>query len=422
MQSVQPRQTWQAIVTARAERHATMNVRVPSKPILCPHPHLIRLDFNDQEELQVAIQRRCVLCTHKVTKLPGRLARNMQLLNKRSMSLGILAGAMAGLACGASAQEVTLKLHHLLPPVAHAHKNMLAPWAERVGKASNGRIKVEIYPSMQLGGRPQQLADQARDGVVDIAWTLPGYTPGRFIRTEVFELPFMHANTVATTMAINDFAERHSEDFKDYKIIAMHVHAGQAFHSHKPIRMVSDLKGTKIRTPTRTGAWLIEAMGAIPIGAPVSKIPEMLSKKIVDSVLIPFEITLPLKVDEMVDYHTILDDPLFTRVNTSTFMIVMNRARYHSLPDDLRKVIDDNSGMHIARWIGEIWEAAEAPGLKKAAASGEVIKMAPGEVAKLRAMVEQPVIDRWIADVAKRGIDGNALVVEARALIQKYSK
>ena len=139
-----------------------MNVRVPSKPILCPHPHLIRLDFNDQEELQVAIQRRCVLCTHKVTKLPGRLARNMQLLNKRSMSLGILAGAMAGLACAASAQEVTLKLHHLLPPVAHAHKNMLAPWAERVGKASNGRIKVEIYPSMQLGGRPQQLADQAR--------------------------------------------------------------------------------------------------------------------------------------------------------------------------------------------------------------------------------------------------------------------
>jgi len=141
---------------------------------------------------------------------------------------------------------------------------MLVPWAERIEKGSNGRIKVEIYPAMQLGGRPPQLADQARDGIVDISWTLPGYTPGRFISTEVFELPFMHASTVATTMAINDFVERHSEDFKDYKIIAMHVHAGQAFHSHEPIRTVSDLKGTKIRTPTRTGAWLIEAMGATP--------------------------------------------------------------------------------------------------------------------------------------------------------------
>ena len=344
------------------------------------------------------------------------------MLNKLCVLGGILAGMIVGLPGDAGAQEVTLKLHHLLPPVAHAHKNMLVPWAERVEKGSNGRIKVEIYPSMQLGGRPPQLADQARDGIVDISWTLPGYTPGRFISTEVFELPFMHASAVATTMAINDFVERHSEDFKDYKIIAMHVHAGQAFHSHEPIRTVSDLKGTKIRTPTRTGAWLIEAMGATPIGAPVPKIPEMLSKKIVDSVMIPFEITLPLKVDEMVDYHTILDDPVFSRINTSTFMIVMNRGRYDSLPADLRQVIDDNSGMHIARWLGEIWEAAELPGLKKAAASGEVIKMSSGEVAKLRAMVEQPVIDRWIADVAKRGIDGSALVSEARALIQKYSK
>ena len=165
-------------------------------------------------------------------------------MSKLSILVGILAGTIVGLAENAGAQEVTLKLHHLLPPVAHAHKNKLVPWAERIEKGSNGRIKVEIYPAMQLGGRPPQLADQARDGIVDISWTLPGYTPGRFISTEVFELPFMHASAVATTMAINDFVERHSEDFKDYKIIAMHVHAGQAFHSHDPIRTVSDLKGT----------------------------------------------------------------------------------------------------------------------------------------------------------------------------------
>ena len=157
--------------------------------------------------------------------------------------------------------EVTLKVHHFLPPVSHQHKNMLVPWAERIGKESNGRIKVEVYGSMQLGGKPPQLADQARDGVVDIVWTLPGYTPGRFVRTEVFELPFIHSNTKATTLAITEFVQKHGEDFTDYKLLAIHVHAGQVFHSHEPIRTAADLKGLKIRTPTRTGAWMIEAMG-----------------------------------------------------------------------------------------------------------------------------------------------------------------
>ncbi len=341
---------------------------------------------------------------------------------RRTVFGALILGVTAGFFGTAGAQEVTLKLHHFLPPVAHAHMNMLKPWADKVAKQSGGRIKVDIYPSMQLGGKPPQLADQARDGVVDIVWTLPGYSPGRFVRTEVFELPFMHSSTVATTLAINDFIQRHGEDFAAYKIIAMHVHAGNAIHSHDPVRKVPDLKGMKIRTPTRTGAWFIEAVGATPIGAPVPKIPEMLSKRIVDAVMIPFEITLPLKVHEMVDYHTTLDDPKFTRVNTSTFMIAMNSASYDALPADLQKVIDDNSGMNIARWLGEIWDAAEAPGRTKAATSGELIEMAPAEIARLRNMVEQPVIDRWIADVAKKGIDGKALVEEARALLKKYSQ
>ncbi|MDA1088771.1 MAG: TRAP transporter substrate-binding protein [Proteobacteria bacterium] len=338
------------------------------------------------------------------------------------LALGLMSGLMVGIAGTAKAEVITLKLHHLLPPVSSAHKNMLVPWANKVMKDSGGRLKIDIYPSMQLGGAPPQLAGQARDGIVDIVWTLPGYTPGLFTRTEVFELPFMHSSTVATTLAINEFADNHPEDFKAYKIIAMHVHAGQLFHSRKPIRTVADIKGTKIRTPTRTGAWLIEAMGAVPIGAPVPKIPELLSKGIVDSVLVPFEIVGPLKLDQLVNYHIVLDDPKTTRINTTTFMIAMNKKKYDSLPADLRKVIDNNSGKHIAKWIGEIWDAAEKPGMAKAAASGEIFKLPPAEVAKLRAMTEGPVTERWIKDVSSKGIDGVALVKEARALIAKYSK
>ena len=333
-----------------------------------------------------------------------------------ALALGLMVGATGV----AKAQEVTLKLHHLLPPVSHAHKNMLVPWAEKVAKESNGRIKIEIYPSMQLGGTPPQLASQARDGVVDIVWTLPGYTPGQFPRTEVFELPFMHSSTVATTRAINDFAAKNDQDFKGLKIIAMHVHAGNLFHSRKPISSLADIAGTKIRTPTRTGAWMIEAMGATPIGAPVPQIPEMLSKGIVDSVLVPFEIVPPLKLDQLVDDHVVLGDPKVTRPNTSTFMIAMNKAKYDSLPSDLRNVIDNNSGANIAQWLGEIWDAAELPGLNKSADSGRVYSLPPAEVAKLRAATESQVVDRWIKEVSDKGIDGTALVKEARDLIAKY--
>ena len=336
-----------------------------------------------------------------------------------------LAGAVIGIAAAlsmpAKAQEFTLKLHHLLPPVSAAHKHMLAPWAEKVMKESGGRIKIDIYPAMQLGGAPPQLIDQVRDGVVDIVWTLPGYTPGRFTKTEVFELPFMHKSTVSSNKALAEFLEKNGDEYSDYHVIAMFVHAGQLFHSIKPIRTVADIEGLKIRTPTRTGGWLIEAMGATPIGAPVPKIPELLSKGVVDSVLIPFEVTLPLKVNELVDYHTVLGGDA-GRINTSTFIIAMNKDSYGKLPDDLKKVIDDNSGMALAEWLAGVWDAAEVPGMEKCKASGEIITMDPAEAAKLRAKVEQPVIDRWVAEMKEKGVDGQALVDEARALIAKYSK
>ncbi len=345
----------------------------------------------------------------------------MKLRTVKFALAGAVMGAAATLSGAANAQEVTLKLHHLLPPVSHAHKNMLAPWAEKVAKESGGRIKIDIYPAMQLGGKPPQLIDQVRDGVVDIVWTLPGYTPGRFVKTEVFELPFMHKDIVSTNKALAEFLEKHGDEYSDYHVIAMFVHAGQVIHSAKPIRTAADLEGIKIRTPTRTGGWMIEAMGATPIGAPVPKIPEMLSKGVVDAVLIPYEVTLPLKVDELVDYHTVLEGDI-SRVNTSTFIIAMNKGRYESLPDDLKKVIDDNSGAALSQWLGEIWEAAEGPGKAKAGASGEIITMPAAEVAKLRARIEQPVIDRWVAEMKGKSIDGQALVDEARALIAKHSK
>ena len=117
---------------------------------------------------------------------------------------GTLAGALS-LATAASAQEYTFRLHHLLSAQAPAHTQMLVPWAERIEEMSEGRVEIEIFPAMTLGGAPPELISQVRDGVVDLIWTVNGYTPGLFPRTEVFELPFVYVNDpVAANLAMYD--------------------------------------------------------------------------------------------------------------------------------------------------------------------------------------------------------------------------
>jgi TRAP-type C4-dicarboxylate transport system substrate-binding protein len=324
----------------------------------------------------------------------------------------------AGIAEGA---EYALRLHHSLPAIAPAHHKMLVPWARKVERESGGRLSIEVHSSMALGGRPPQLINQVRDGVVDIVWTLAGYTPGRFPRLEVFELPFMNSDPVVMNLALHDFVRRYPQEFSEYKLIAVFTHFGQALHARKPVRSASDLQGMKIRVPSRMGGWIVSAMGAVPIGSPVSKIPELLSKGVIDAAMIPFEVVQAVKVDELVDYHITLGSPMSDRFNTQIFILAMNRDRYEALPADLQQVIDDNAGEQTARWFGRIWTENEGPGLALAAGSGELIRFSESETATLRARVEAPVHARWFREVAKKGLDGPALLAQARQLIDKHA-
>ena len=167
---------------------------------------------------------------------------------------------------------------------------MLAPWAKQVEENSGGRVKIEIFPSMTLGGRPPELISQARDGVVDIVWTVNGYTPGLFPRTEVFELPNVYKNDPkATNLAMFDMFEDHLRaEYKGVEVMFLHVHADQAIHMRtKEVRSPADLAGTKMRIPTRTGAWIIEALGAAPTAMPVPELPQALAKGVIDGAFIP---------------------------------------------------------------------------------------------------------------------------------------
>jgi TRAP-type C4-dicarboxylate transport system substrate-binding protein len=341
-------------------------------------------------------------------------------MNRRLLLLSAL-GAGTMLAGGARAQEVTLTLHHFIGPTAPTHAAFLAPWAQRVEEASGGRIKIEIFPSMALGGKPPELYAQARDGVADMVWTLLGYTPGAFPRTEVFELPTVHRGSAkATSLAIQDVFDQIKEDFADTHPLLIYTHAGQVLNTvSKPVRSLADVQGMKLRIPSRSGAMLIEAWGAQPVGMPVPDLPLALSKAAIDGALIPFEISLPLKIHEMVDYVTVGAGG--RRFGTSVFIFTMNKERYESLPDDLRAIIDAHSNANIAGEIGEVWDNVEKPGYDATVAAGnEIIELTPEAQAEFDAKAEQ-VEARWIAEATANGIDGAALVEAAKAAVAKQS-
>lgn len=342
-------------------------------------------------------------------------------MQTRRVVLGALTAAVLACPFGAAeAAEVTLRVHHFLPPVANTQTKVLEPWKKEIELASNGRIAIEIFPAMQLGGKPPQLIDQARDGVADIVWTLPSYTPGRFPTAAVFELPFMVSTAAGTTMAVQEFYEKHMRDeFADVHPLMFHVHARGVIHTKKPVEKIDDLAGLKVRAPSRSIGQALEKMGATPVFMPVPALPEALSKGVVDGAVIPWEITIPLKISELVDNHAVTPGP--RGLYTSVFVLAMNKAKYEGMPADLRKILDEHTGMRMAEWVGKVWDEIEAPGLAKAKQSGTVRELSADQVAKMRDITAS-VRGDWIAEMNKAGKDGAALLKAADALVDKYTK
>ncbi len=322
----------------------------------------------------------------------------------------------------AAEPEVTLKLHHMLPMSSTAHRRFLVPWADKVMAESNGRIQIDIYPSMQLGGKPASLYDQARKGVADIIWTVGGYTPGRFPKAGVFELPFMPASAKITSMALQEYAEQEMQDsFADVQLLALHTHAPGSIHSRTtPVSRLEDLAGLKIRASNKQMADALTLAGASPLFMPVPSVPSAFSKGVLDAALLPYEVVAPLKIHQMVDYHTEIhgDRGLYTQF----FIFAMNKDAYAKLPADLQKVIDNNSGISTAGWIGAAWDESEQAGRKAAVEEGnQILVLSDSETARWKTTM-QPVTDGWTKEMDAAGNDGQRLYQKAVDLINKYEQ
>ena len=320
------------------------------------------------------------------------------------------------------AKDYKLKVHHFLSTKAVTHKDLLVPWAERIKEASQGQLDFSVYPAMQLGGKAPQLYDQARRGVVDIAWTLAGYTPGRFPRMEVFELPFIAANAEITSQAAHEFYTKYaSEEFEDVKVLLAHVHAPGKFHMNKkPIRKIEDLKGVKIRAPSRIANMMLNELGATAIGMPVPELPSALAKGVVDGALVPYEVSLPLRLHELTDSHTDIADE--RGLYTAVFLLVMNKKKFDSLPLSLRKILEDNSGLAWAKEAGVLWDEADIPGIRAAEADGDKFYWIKNGELKRWQEIGERVHKKWIQEMRTKGIDGEELIRQAKLLISKYEK
>ncbi|SMX51238.1 TRAP transporter substrate-binding protein [Actibacterium lipolyticum] len=342
----------------------------------------------------------------------------------RKSFLNVAAAAALAVGFGsvpAFAEEVTLRLHQFLPGQANVPKLVLDVWADNVEKDSGGRIKVARYPSMQLGGKPPELMDQVTDGVADVVWTVVGYTPGRFPSTEVFELPFITSDARAASRAYWEMFEKHMKDteFKDVHILGTWVHGPGMLHTKDPVTSPADLRGMKIRGGSRQVNMLLTKLGATPVGMPVPAIPEGLSKGVLDGTTIPWEVTTALKVPELVENHTEFTGAALYNL---TFVLAMNKGRYEGLPDDLKAVIDQNSGLEFSVFAGGTQADADGPAREFAAAKGNnIITITEEQTQEWRALA-QPIYDAWVEDMKSKGIDGQALIDEATALMAKYAE
>jgi TRAP-type C4-dicarboxylate transport system substrate-binding protein len=329
---------------------------------------------------------------------------------RRSFLTGtVAAGAAASMpwrpALAQGAEEI--KLHSFVPPTHVIWTDVLTPWTQEVAKRSNNRLTVRLFPAMQLGGRPPELYRQTVQGITDATFTLPGYTSNDFPMMMLTELPGT-ANSAddGTKKLWANFDKFLSRDFKDTKVLALwNSDTASLMSKTKPIRTLEDIKGMKIRTPSAAQSMQLETLGATPIDMPANQIYNNLDRGVMDASMIPMSAALDFKLIEVAKFYTI-DAPL----GRSPFLVAMNKARYDKLPADLKKIIDDTTGLPLSLKCAETYdkknhEALDAVKAKKL----ELIPLAPQERQRWVAAFK-PMIQRQVEAGEKAGLPARGLV------------
>jgi TRAP-type transport system periplasmic protein len=350
-----------------------------------------------------------------------RIARRTLLASAAAVVAAPLAAPALLRAARADAPPVVLKLHHFMSSVSSAHDRFIVPWARKVQADSGGRIRIDIFPSMQLGGAPAHLFDQARDGDADIVWTTPALTPGRFPRIEMFDLPFVPSRrALVSSMALSDFAAANLKDeFREIHPLCFSCSDRGVIHASQPIRTVEDIKDLKFHVQTRWAGEALHQLGANPVPMPPGQLQAALNAHVIDGCLDPWHLMPGYRLNDTLKMHTEFYD---TSPSSTTFMLAMNAAAYDRLPRDLKAVIDSNSGLAAASMAGAMWDLEAASVSDNVTRGGDTITtLLPEAVAHWRKLTE-PVVEKWLKEIKEQKTDGGKLLAAAHTLMQKYAK
>lgn len=302
-----------------------------------------------------------------------------------------------------SAQEVTtLRFSHFWPATSTTNTEIFEYWAKKVEEDSKGRIKIEIFPSATLS-KPNATYDAVANGVVDIGSTLQGYTNGRFPLTQISELPGLSNSATQLNCMLHTLYDDEviSSEYEDTHVLFMMGTGPGGFHTvDKPIRTPDDLAGMRIRGPSAITGNIIDAAGGTPVGLPVTDLYTSLQRGVLDGISLPWDAMGSFKLTEITNSHTNI--PFYS----SPIIVTMNKDKYESLPDDLKKVIDDNSGKAMAKIAGKVFDEDDARYMAEVKAKGDSIIDIPNPLnnPEWKKPLEEGT-QKYLKDLAAQGLD-----------------
>jgi TRAP-type C4-dicarboxylate transport system substrate-binding protein len=329
--------------------------------------------------------------------------------------VGIVGCGLVGVASSAHAQSINLKFATGLSPKHTMQTKVFEPWAKKINEMSNGKVTVTFFPGGALGKTPDHY-DLAEKGIADISYTLHDYTPGRFPMTTVFELPFIIKSATGTSKAMWKVYEEFPEFRKEYrkvKVLGLFCHPAGNFNSiKKPIKSLDDLKGMKFRTASPHVTEALKIFGAVPVNMPITETYTALERGVVEGTVLPWEGNFVFKLAELLKYGTETD------FYTMTMLVVMNKRKYDSLPDDVKKIIDETTGMAMSAEAGKVYDQTNDPMRQLCQKKGMQSLQLPEEETKKLEKLTMPLRDKWVKDMEAKGLPGKAVLEAAIKYIQ----
>lgn len=336
------------------------------------------------------------------------------------MNIKPIAAALLTVCSGLASAQTVLTVSSWLPP-SHTLSTAQKEWCDLLEKNTTGKMKCNILPR-GVTAAPGTL-DAVKNGLADVSYTVHGYTPGRFLYTQMAELPFLGNTSEPISVAFNKVAMKNPQfqaEHQGVKVISFFTHGpGIVFNTKRPVTNVEELGGLKWRVGGGMVNEIAKTLGMNVTLKPAPDSYELLSGGVMDGTLFPAESTESFKIDKLIKHATVFPGGLY---NTS-FVFMMNQAKYDKLSADEKKAVDAISGEVAARMFGRGWDRVDrrAMGLMQAN-NVQIVKADAKFVADVKSKTA-PLEKKWVKDAEAKGLkDAAKVLAEFRAEIAKQEK